>query len=225
MCEGNLWTLVRIAVWLILSPLLIVLLAIAVLIQIPLWLLGLRYAADTPEQVAAKLTRFLNGTEERQDWHEIEVELRDPDLDLIMRQAAPIISPPDPPLDEVQRAILTALIELALSLSDKYEAVSNEDRLKRIVRRYRIAREPIQGDMRLFHDLLITGDDAYELMVNIHKTFDTKFDEFPFEGYFPNQGEGLPGKLMKMKWYQRKWKELTFGHLLHVIEIGYWVQP
>jgi hypothetical protein len=40
---------------------------------------------------------------------------------------------------------------------------------------------------RLFHDLGISGDDAAELLNDVHQKFGTSFAEFPFVDFFPTR--------------------------------------
>jgi hypothetical protein len=81
---------------------------------------------------------------------------------------------------------------------------------------------PIISGTSLYPDLRIYGDDAYEILVEMHQKFGTDFSEFAFAQYFPLEGGLGP-------WFQRlcgkSWKPLTVGHLAAVLESGRWFEP
>jgi hypothetical protein len=77
---------------------------------------------------------------------------------------------------------------------------------------------------RLYQDLLLTGDDAYELLAEIKRRFGTSFDTLDFAIYF---GEGDRANwLLHLNGYRDpNCRESTVGHLLNVIEAGHWFEP
>jgi hypothetical protein len=81
-------------------------------------------------------------------------------------------------------------------------------------------------ETRLFHDLRVYGDDAYELLQQIHDAFGTSFRDLDFCAYFPNETEG--GWTYRIDAFFRpsyRKKPLTLGHLVAVIEHGQWFEP
>jgi Holliday junction resolvasome RuvABC DNA-binding subunit len=86
-------------------------------------------------------------------------------------------------------------------------------------------RHGIVDSMCLYHDLSISGDDAFELLDAIHKNFGTVFTDFHFESYFPNETEAIWYRIGKVFGFRDKKKRLTFGHLLEVTKVGRWFDP
>jgi hypothetical protein len=79
----------------------------------------------------------------------------------------------------------------------------------------------------IYHDLWIAGDDAGELLDAIHNRFAADFREMSFEKYFPNEGEVFPEHILKLLGFRKKakWRRLTVGHLVDVIQSGKWFEP
>ena len=78
----------------------------------------------------------------------------------------------------------------------------------------------ISDETRIFHDMRIYGDDAYELLEAIAKTFGTRFDGFDGQAYIPNQGDLTGIRIARLFGRRFAWRPLTFGHLLNVVEAG-----
>ena len=96
--------------------------------------------------------------------------------------------------------------------------------LKAIIRRLTGSRRTIDPSTRLWHDLRISGDDAIELFEDIHRQFGTNFFDFEFEPYFPDESEGLFAPVTEWL-HPGRWKALTFGHLVQVVDAGTWFEP
>ncbi|HMI97736.1 MAG TPA: hypothetical protein VK479_14575 [Micropepsaceae bacterium] len=80
---------------------------LVVLIQFPLWLFGLQRAKRTPQEVAAYLKDFMDGTEDDYDWDDFEaVPIKDPRLDAIRKEAMSVKLP----IDASGRAKLAELL-------------------------------------------------------------------------------------------------------------------
>jgi len=86
-------------------------------------------------------------------------------------------------------------------------------------------REIVDTSTRLFHDLRISGDDAFDLLTEIHRKFGTSFKALDFHAYFPAEGDDFGWRLWKLFGYTDNQKALTLGHLLKVIEAGHWYEP
>jgi hypothetical protein len=78
---------------------------------------------------------------------------------------------------------------------------------------------------RLFHDLGISGDDAAELLNDVHQKFGTSFAEFPFVDFFSDETEALMAHLARRLGLRSRRKSLTLGHLVKVVEKGTWFEP
>jgi|JI10StandDraft_1071094.scaffolds.fasta_scaffold333136_3 hypothetical protein len=99
-----------------------------------------------------------------------------------------------------------------------------DQRLCTIVGKYG-RRKTIVPATRLYRDLGIWGDDALELLEEIHQAFGTKFETLDISTYFPYEGEAGPfwlERLLRLKDHKRT---LTFGHLLEVVKKGEWFDP
>ncbi len=75
----------------------------------------------------------------------------------------------------------------------------------------------------VYHDLKISGDDAFELLNNIHKKFGTNFSEFDFEKFFPNETEDMYYQVMPF--LKKRKTKLKIKDLMSAIENGAWVTP
>jgi hypothetical protein len=81
-------------------------------------------------------------------------------------------------------------------------------------------RRGVTLDDNINFDLRIGGDDADELIDEIHKTFGTSFKGLDLGKFFPDEGIdsvfrfGLKGK-----------QPISVRHLLMVIEAGAWFEP
>jgi hypothetical protein len=88
------------------------------------------------------------------------------------------------------------------------------------------SKKPIPGSARIYHDLQLGGDDAFELLEGISKAHGVSFEGFRFDDCFPNETEHL-----WLMWKARfgfpdhKRKALTFDHLVDVVRRGTWFDP
>lgn len=85
---------------------------------------------------------------------------------------------------------------------------------------------PVSEATLIFHDLTIGGDDAAELIEEVHARYGTRFEGFKYETYFPNEVEDFweyVGSLFGFKRTERK--HFWVGHLIDVIQKGAWFEP
>jgi len=73
-------------------------------------------------------------------------------------------------------------------------------------------------DSRLQEDLDITGDDAYELIVNYGEKFNVDISRFMASFYFAGEGDMFWRLFRFLTKNKRTHKELTIGHLLKGIK-------
>jgi hypothetical protein len=101
--------------------------------------------------------------------------------------------------------------------------------LQRIVQTVAGPRRDLPDRTRLYHDLGVAGDDAVDLINEVHRAFGTTFEGFDFERYFPNEAEAMPAhwvnSLRGLFGYSSRRKTLTFGHLVKVVKAGRWFEP
>lgn len=83
----------------------------------------------------------------------------------------------------------------------------------------------ITDSTRIYHDLLISGDDAGELLAKIQGRFGTKFDGMDFHAYFPDETDSLIWAVARFFGVKCRKKELTVSHLLAVIQKMKWFDP
>lgn len=86
-------------------------------------------------------------------------------------------------------------------------------------------RHDLHLDQRLDHDLGITGDDAAELIDNIHHQFGTRFEGFVFRNYFSDEPDLITSWLERIFKSLIREKPLTVRHLAKVVEAGAWFDP
>lgn len=83
----------------------------------------------------------------------------------------------------------------------------------------------IDDQSKIYQDLRIAGDDAWELLERIRHDFGVDFTGMNFANYFPSEGEVQIERLERLFRFAPKRKPLTVGHLLQVIEVGRWWEP
>ncbi len=86
----------------------------------------------------------------------------------------------------------------------------------------------ISADAAIYHDLWLAGDDAGELLDDIHDRFGTDFRGMWFPTYFPSEGwESFSEHWLKLLGFRKKayWRRLTVGHLVAVVQKGTWFDP
>jgi hypothetical protein len=84
-------------------------------------------------------------------------------------------------------------------------------------------RKNISQSSRLYHDLGIAGDDAYELLETLHKKFGVKFDQLDFGRYFPNETDAGIFHIAKLFGFKGRWREMTVRDLIESIDRGAWI--
>jgi Protein of unknown function (DUF1493) len=95
-----------------------------------------------------------------------------------------------------------------------------------LIRRVIGERGPITRSTALYHDLLIMGDDAGELLQEIEKRYSVSFNEFDFGLFFPDEFvAGLMWMRWKLGWRDSSRLPITVEHLLAVVNRGEWFQP
>ena len=84
----------------------------------------------------------------------------------------------------------------------------------------------VTEDMTLRGDLRMYNDDAESLMRLYFERFDVNAQNFDFEKYFPEEGEGIIGALLfgflNRKRPQSDPKPLTIAMLAHAASVGSW---
>ena len=98
-----------------------------------------------------------------------------------------------------------------------------EDAVLRILQDIARPSKAISASTLIYQDLLISGDDATELIDRIQKECGTSFQGFPFGDYFPDETESLFYRFLHLFGRNSK-KNLTVGHLLKVVEAGKWYE-
>lgn len=101
------------------------------------------------------------------------------------------------------------------------------ERLETTLHEFVGSRRSITEATRLFHDLGLSGHDAFEFLESVHKTFNTRLEGFEFEAYFPDELDGFILHIAKRLFGHRakRYKDFAFGHLVQVVEAGAWFDP
>jgi hypothetical protein len=97
--------------------------------------------------------------------------------------------------------------------------------LRKIISETVGTKREITDSTRLFHDLNIKGDDVYWLFNELEKKYKTKFHGLDTNQYFSDFEEPIGIWIRRFFGYTADKKELTFGHLLNVVERGAWFDP
>ena len=98
-----------------------------------------------------------------------------------------------------------------------------EDTVLRILQDISRPSKAISASTLVYQDLLISGDDATELIDRIKKECGTSFQGFTFGDYFPDETESIFYRFVHLFGRNSK-KNLTVGHLLKVVEAGKWYE-
>lgn len=102
------------------------------------------------------------------------------------------------------------------------------NKILEIVRDHTTEKVDVALSSRLYHDLLIWGDDVDELFDDLVNEFDCDFSDFEFNRFFRCEGSLGIDPLMRLR---RRWGLLgnktpvTVQHLVHVAENGKWIDP
>lgn len=98
-----------------------------------------------------------------------------------------------------------------------------------IIKEYWGKKEKMTLDTRIEKNLGITGDDGVEFLEKFLTHFNIKYDENrEWQLHFGPEGGGLIDFVAIYNWLRgkrdrRKQFDLTLGHLVKVIELGYWI--
>ena len=98
------------------------------------------------------------------------------------------------------------------------------DKVSAIVRRISCARS-VNAQTRVYHDLGIGGDDAWEMLGKIASGSALDFSGFVFSRYFPDETEVFGEHVAKAFGRRSKRQPLTVQHLASVVELGNWFDP
>lgn len=81
----------------------------------------------------------------------------------------------------------------------------------------------IDGETRIFHDLFIYGDDAFEFLEEYQKRFLVDLSNFDFNIYFPSEGDIIyPYFIIKLfNLYIGTYKELKVKDLVEAVKKGF----
>jgi len=94
------------------------------------------------------------------------------------------------------------------------------------VRKFAGTKKTISTTVRIYHDLHIAGDDAFELLEEISMSYGTSFQGFLFSCYFPDETEAVWYYLKSRLGLQdRTRRSFTLGHLIAVVAEGVWFDP
>jgi hypothetical protein len=96
-----------------------------------------------------------------------------------------------------------------------------QEALIKVLREIAGSNRTIDKSTLIYEDLLISGDDAADLIERIHKEFGASFRNFRFSDYFPDETESIFHRIFLL-FARSKKKPLTVGHLLEVIDRGEW---
>ena len=95
-----------------------------------------------------------------------------------------------------------------------------QDRLIAIIRKLCGRRPTITLDPRVNFDLTIEGDDASDLLDEIHREFGTSFQGMDERKFFKDEGFEI-----QLRFWRMGKLPLTVRHLLQVVEKGVWFEP
>jgi acyl carrier protein len=96
---------------------------------------------------------------------------------------------------------------------------STEERLISLIQRMS-GNVNVSLDSTVNLDLNIQGDDAVELIEEIHNEFGTKFNGMDMRRFFKDEGIEI-----LLKFFKQNKTPLSVRHLLDVVERGSWFEP
>jgi|GEM_PF-3349547 len=88
-----------------------------------------------------------------------------------------------------------------------------------------VSRRKICRSARVYHDLMINGDDAGEFLDAYVNAFQIDLTGFEFETFFPNETDEPWEHWGMLLGFPNKRKELTVAHLQLVAESQRWFDP
>jgi hypothetical protein len=78
---------------------------------------------------------------------------------------------------------------------------------------------------RLWHDLRVGGDDAWELIEKLVDSFGTSFTSMAFSDFFPDETEAFGAHWGMVFGFRSDKTPVTVQHLADVVERGHWFDP
>lgn len=97
--------------------------------------------------------------------------------------------------------------------------------LKTLLAEFSVAHPPFDDKKRILQDLGIGGDDAEELLEEIHRKFGTRFKGFDCAEYFPGEHEAAGERWFRRLGFKDPYRPLRVEHLVDVIQQGCWFEP
>ncbi len=98
------------------------------------------------------------------------------------------------------------------------------DEIRRLAAKF-VWRRAVLPESRLWHDLRIGGDDAWELFGEVIQRFETSFETMNFSAYFPDETEAWGAGVGMMLGFRSDKKPVTVQHLAEVVKLGAWFDP
>ena len=99
-----------------------------------------------------------------------------------------------------------------------------EDEVVEIVRSVSGARR-LNRHSRVYQDLGVSGDDAWEMLQRLVDRFSVSFAKLDFNKYFPGETEAFGEHWARMLGLAKPRPPLTIAHLVAVVERGQWFEP
>src|SRR5262249_17093645 len=120
--------------------------------------------------------------------------------------------------------LFTNLVDEAAQTVSLMTGRTKKDIVLEIIRDIGGSKSPIDESTRIYQDLQISGDDAFEVIERIHKECGTSFRQLDFHEYFPNETDAIFYHIMQLFGWTWKKKTMTVGELLRAVEAGNWVE-
>ncbi|MGZ3275720.1 MAG: DUF1493 family protein [Caulobacteraceae bacterium] len=98
------------------------------------------------------------------------------------------------------------------------------DEIRRLVAKF-VWRRAVLPESRLWHDLHIGPEDAWELLGEVTDKFGTSFESMSFLTYFPDQPDAWGAGLGMMLGFRSDKRPFTVQHLANVVKRGDWFDP
>lgn len=87
-----------------------------------------------------------------------------------------------------------------------------------LLKKYMGRKERPEANQRLFHDLGLYGDDAWEFLDELSKRYGIAEPQFDGSEHFPNEGEVWPWPFSIFGGRSNKWKPVTVVELVKYLE-------
>lgn len=100
------------------------------------------------------------------------------------------------------------------------------DEIKKIVsEEIGVKESKLFRETRIYEDLKVDADDAFELLKSFGEEFDVDMRNFDFNSYFASEGVDLIGVVLGLfKKNKAQMKSITLGHLEKVALNGAWIE-